>query len=202
LDSDTPATIDENGKLHVAALVAVPDPPSLVDLRRRVEKMMPKIDLPELVLEVMSWHPDFVEAFTHVSGNDARAADLGLSVAAVLCSYAMNVGFKAVTSPGAEALTRDRLHHVDQNYVRFETLAAANSVLVKAQAEIGLGRWAGRLRRRDAVRGAGPHHSRSPEPEVLRQKTWNHLVEHAQRPVRRSVGPSAAGHAARLAAHR
>ncbi|MEV5839505.1 hypothetical protein [Nocardia sp. NPDC052112] len=34
LDSDTPATIDENGELRVAALVAVPDPPSLVDLRR------------------------------------------------------------------------------------------------------------------------------------------------------------------------
>jgi hypothetical protein len=41
----------EDGKLHVAALVAVPDPPSLIDLRRRVEKMLPKIDLPELVLE-------------------------------------------------------------------------------------------------------------------------------------------------------
>ncbi|WP_227999964.1 transposase [Nocardia australiensis] len=123
----------------------MPDPPSLVDLRRRVEKM-PKIDLPELVLEVMSWHPDFVEAFTHVSGNDARVADLGLSVAALLCSYAMNVGFKAVAGPGAAALTRDRLHHVDQNYVRFETLAAANSVLVKAQAEIGLaGEWGGGL---------------------------------------------------------
>jgi hypothetical protein len=38
----------------------------------------------------------------------------------------MNVGFAPVTTPGAEALTRDRLHHVDQNYVRFETMAAAN----------------------------------------------------------------------------
>lgn len=138
LDADTPATIDEDGKLHVAALVAVPDPPTLIDLRRRVEQMMPKIDLPELVLEVMSWHPGFIEAFTHISGNDARVADLGLSVAAVLCSYAMNVGFGPVTSPGVEALTRDRLHHVDQNYVRFDTLAAANTVLVQAQAEIGL----------------------------------------------------------------
>ncbi len=45
LGSDTPATIDEDGKLHVAALVAVPDPPSLIDLRRRIEKMMPKMAL-------------------------------------------------------------------------------------------------------------------------------------------------------------
>jgi hypothetical protein len=71
-----PATVGQ----YVAALVAVPDPPSLIDLRRRVEKMLPKIDLPELVLEVMSWHPGFIEAFTHVSGNDARVADLGLGV--------------------------------------------------------------------------------------------------------------------------
>lgn len=146
LDSDTPATVDDEGKPHVAALVAVPDPPSLIDLRRRVERMMPKIDLPELVLEVMSWHPGFIEAFTHASGNDARVADLGLSVAAVLCAYAMNVGLGPVTSPGVEALTRDRLHHVDQNYVRFDTLAAANTVLVQAQSEIGLTHeWGGGL---------------------------------------------------------
>jgi hypothetical protein len=47
---------------------AVSDPPSLVDLRRRVEAMLPEIDLPELVLEVMSWVPGFTEAFTHASG--------------------------------------------------------------------------------------------------------------------------------------
>lgn len=28
LDADTPATVDDEGKLHAAALVAVPDPPS------------------------------------------------------------------------------------------------------------------------------------------------------------------------------
>ncbi|XDK88243.1 hypothetical protein R1X32_06725 (plasmid) [Rhodococcus opacus] len=73
-----PAPVDDEGKLHDAALVAVPDPPSLIDLRRRVERMMPKTDPPELVLEVMSWHPGFIEAFTHVSGTD---------VTAIVCCY-------------------------------------------------------------------------------------------------------------------
>ncbi len=146
LDGDTPATVADDGKLHAATLTAVPDPPSLTDLRRRVEAMLPRIDLPELVLEVMSWHPGFTEAFTHASGNAARVADLGLSVAAVLCSHAMNVGFGPVTSPGVEALTRDRLHHVDQSYLRFDTLAAANTALVEAQARIPLARaWGGGL---------------------------------------------------------
>ncbi len=94
----------------------------------------------------MSWHPRFVEAFTHTFGNEARVADLGLSVAAVLCAHAMNVGFAPVTTPGAEALNRDRLHHVDQNHVRFETMAAANVPLVEAQAEIELAQaWGGGL---------------------------------------------------------
>ena len=146
LDSDGPATVDEDGRLHVASLKAEPDPPSLVDLRRRGQAMVPEVDLPELVLEVMSWVPGFAESFTHASGNGARVADLGLSVAAVLCAHAMNVGFKPVTSPGVDALTRDRLHHVDQNYVRLETLTAANVELVKAQAEIELAQlWGGGL---------------------------------------------------------
>ncbi|WP_327118915.1 Tn3 family transposase [Nocardia sp. NBC_01730] len=146
LGGDGPASVDEDGKLHLAALEAVPDPPSLTDLRRRVERMMPEVDLPEMVLEVMSWVPGFTEAFVHASGNDARVADLGLSVAAVLCGHAMNVGFKPVTSPGVPALTRDRLHHVDQHYVRLETMSTANIALIEAQARVPLARtWGGGL---------------------------------------------------------
>ena len=44
------------------------DPPSLIDLRRRVRGHAPAVDLPELVLEVMGWHPEFVAAFTSASG--------------------------------------------------------------------------------------------------------------------------------------
>src|SRR5712691_5219548 len=146
LGEDTPASIDADGKLHVAALDAEAEPASLVDVRRRVEAMIPRVDLPELVMEVMSWHQGFVESFTHVSGEPARVADLGLSVAAVLCGHAMNVGFKSVSTPGTSALTRDRLLHVDQCYIRTDTLAAANVVLVQAQAEVELAQvWGGGL---------------------------------------------------------
>jgi TnpA family transposase len=183
LDEDTAATVDDDGRLHVAALKAVPDPPSLIDLRRRVEAMVPRVDLPELVLEVMSWHPGFTEAFTHISGNPARVGDLGLSVAAVLCASAMNVGFSPVVSPGAEALTRDRLHHVDQHYVRLDTLAAANSVLVEAQALIGLARlWGGGLVASvDGMRFVVPVrtiHAR-PNPKYFGRKrgiTWMNMI--------------------------
>lgn len=200
LDGDTPATVDDDGNLHAAALTAVPDPPSLTDLRRRVEAMLPRIDLPELVLEVMSWHPGFTEAFTHASGNPARVADLGLSVAAVLCAHAMNVGFGPVTSPGVAALTRGRLHHVDQSYLRFDTLAAADTALVEAQARTrwprpGAVGWSPE-RRRAAVRGTGAHHPCPPEREVLRSETRDHWAEHDQRPSRRTCRPGALGHPA------
>lgn len=183
LDAGTPATVDDDGKLHVAALTAVPDPPSLVDLRRRIEAMLPRVDLPELVLEVMSWHPGFTESFTHTSGNDARVADLGLSVAAVLCAHAMNVGFGPVTSRGVEALTRDRLLHVDQCYVRSETLAAANAVLVEAQAEIALAQaWGGGMVASvDGMRFVVPvrTHQARPNPKYFGRKrgiTWLNMI--------------------------
>jgi TnpA family transposase len=106
--------------------------------------MMPRVDLPEMVLEVMSWLPGFAESFTHVAGTGARVADLGVSVAAVLCSQAMNVGLTPVTTPGSDALTRDRLRHVDQHYIRSDTLSAADTVLVNAQADVSLTQlWGG-----------------------------------------------------------
>lgn len=169
LGEDSAASIDDDGRLHVAALEAKPEPASLIDLRKRVAAMVPEVDLPELIMEVMSWLPGFVEAFTHVSGERARVADLGLSVAAVLCGHAMNVGFKPVTTPGVPALTRDRLLHVDQCYVRAETLAAANTVLVDAQAGIELAQaWGGGLVASiDGMRFVVPvrtHHAR-PNPK-------------------------------------
>ncbi|MGO4614908.1 hypothetical protein AB4305_01055 [Nocardia sp. 2YAB30] len=39
----------------------------------------------QLVLGVMSRFPELTESFTHVAGSNARVADLGASVAAVLC---------------------------------------------------------------------------------------------------------------------
>lgn len=41
-----------------------------------------------------------------------------------------------VINPGHEALTRSRLVHVDQYYLRTTTIAAANAALLGAQAEV------------------------------------------------------------------
>jgi hypothetical protein len=66
----------------------VPDPPSLVDLRNRVEAMLPRIDLGELILEVMAWYPGFADAFTVLSGSATRLDDLHVTIAATLTAHA------------------------------------------------------------------------------------------------------------------
>ena len=62
--------------------------------------------------------------------------DLATSLAAVLVAQGCNLGFAPIVKPGHPALTRDRLSHVAQNYVRAETLAAANARLISAQSRI------------------------------------------------------------------
>jgi hypothetical protein len=144
LGPDAKVTVDEEGKLHVSALKAIPDPASLVQVRGLLEGMVPRVSVPEVILEVMSWHPEFVQAFTSVSGGRTRLADLEVTVAACLSAHAMNIGFDPIVKRGVAALERGRVSHVDQNYMSSETYKAANPFLVDGQAGIPLARaWGG-----------------------------------------------------------
>ena len=68
------------------------------------------------------------------------------SVAALLVADACNVGLVPVIHPGNPALIRDRLSHVDQNYIRADTHAAANARLVDYQQRIAITElWGGGL---------------------------------------------------------
>ena len=184
LDADVQPSVDAEGRLHASALAAIPDPPSLVDLRDRTEAMMPSVDIGELILEVMSWQPRFLQAFTAVSGGESRLEDLHISIAAVLTAQALNIGYGPVISPGVAALTRDRISHVDQSYVRADTLAPANAPLIEAQADIALARdhWGGGLVAAvDGIRFVVPVRSidTRPNPKYFgrrRGATWLNLI--------------------------
>ncbi|MGH9222730.1 MAG: Tn3 family transposase, partial [Acidimicrobiales bacterium] len=176
-------SVDADGRLHARAIEAVPDPPSLTDLRRRCEAMLPRLDVGELVLEVISWHHGFLEAFTAVSGGEPRLADLRVTIAAALTANALNVGYTPVISPGVAALTRGRISHVDQNYLRAETYAAANGPLIEAQADIELAQaWGGGLVAAvDGIRFVVPVRSvdARPNPKYFgrrRGATWLNLL--------------------------
>jgi len=108
LAASTEVTIDDDGKIHLSGVKAVEEPPSLVDLRGRTTAMLPRVDLPEVLLEVMSWAPELADAFTAASGGRSRLDDLPTSIAACLAAHAMNVGYRPVVKKGAPALERAR----------------------------------------------------------------------------------------------
>ncbi|WP_204036608.1 Tn3 family transposase [Micromonospora qiuiae] len=145
IDHGGQVRIDAAGRLHLAKDDALDEPPSLADLRRRTTGMLPAVDMPEVILELMALYPGFGEAFTAVTGGTSRLADLHISVAALLTAHALNVGLTPMIAD-TPALNRGRLAHVDQHYLRPECYTAANAVLLAAQAEIGLARaWGGGL---------------------------------------------------------
>ncbi|MDX2565235.1 Tn3 family transposase [Streptomyces sp. TX20-6-3] len=107
--------------------------------------MLPRVDLPDLLFEVHSW-TGFLAAFRHVSGRETRMDDLALSLVAPLVSEGCNIGRAPVINPHVPAPTRSRPAHVDQAYLRSDTISAANGMLIEAQRHIELAqRWGGGL---------------------------------------------------------
>jgi TnpA family transposase len=135
---------DDDGRLHFAALEPEPEPASLRQLREAVEAMLPRVDLPEALLEVFFW-TGADQAFTSVTGGEARLKDLNVTIAALLVAHSCNVGYTPVIG-AADALRYGRLSHVDQTYLRLATYRAANATLIDYQAAIPLAQaWGGGL---------------------------------------------------------
>ena len=134
-----------NGKddLVLTAPDKLDEPPSLVRLREEIARRLPRVDLPEILLEVAA-RTDFAAKFTHVSERESRVDDLRTSVCAVLIAEACNIGFELLIRNDLPALRRSRLSWVNQNFIRNETLTEANACLVAAQNSIPLvHRWGG-----------------------------------------------------------
>ncbi len=138
-NADITINRDAKGKdsLDISRLDELEEPASLIELRNTLGRMLPRVDLPELLLE-MHERSGFADAFTHVAEGGHRVEDLHESVCAVLIAEACNVGLEPLIEPGNPALTRSRLSWVAQNYFRADTLTEANARLVDAQAAIPL----------------------------------------------------------------
>lgn len=138
IDPDHPAR-----PLTLSPLDHIDEPDSLIDLRARVNRLLPRVDLPEILLEIQM-RTGFASAFTHVSEAQARISDLPTSVCAVLLAEACNIGLEPLIREDNPALTRNRLSWVQQNYIRADTLAQANACLVEAQTANPLAQqWGG-----------------------------------------------------------
>jgi TnpA family transposase len=129
--------------LTLTGLDKLDEPPSLLTLRDAVFARLPRVDLPEVLLEIHA-RTGFAHAFTHLSEGEARAADLPVSICAVLLAEACNIGLEPVVHSNSAALTRGRLTWVQQNYIRADTLTQANATLVDTQSTIALAQaWGG-----------------------------------------------------------
>jgi TnpA family transposase len=128
---------DGKEALVVSALDKLEEPPTLVALREAVKARLPRVDLPEILLE-MAARTGFTEEFTHISEREAWAADLPTSLCAVLMAEACNIGLSPLVRGEVPALRWSRLVWVSQHYVRNDTLTEANARLVAAQNQIPL----------------------------------------------------------------
>ena len=136
-------TVEGRDRPVLTALDRLEEPATLIALRAAVDAVLPRDDLPDVLLEVAGWTGFLVE-FTHISEGAARAEDLGVSICAVLVAEACNIGFEPVVKPGVPALSRSRLSWVDQNYLRADTITAAASRMVDIQTDIPLAQaWGG-----------------------------------------------------------
>jgi TnpA family transposase len=181
LSDNAHVRIEPDGKLVLSGLDAIDEPQSLKDLRQELGDRLPRIDLPEILLEIHA-RTGFAEEFTHVSEAEARADDLALSVCAVLLAEANNTGLEPFIRPDVPALRRSRLNWVRLNYIRADTLTRANARLVAAQSGIDLARrWGGGdVATADGIRFVVPVRSihAGPNPKYYgmeRGVTWYNL---------------------------
>ncbi|CAK0772111.1 transposase [uncultured Gammaproteobacteria bacterium] len=146
LPKNASVRLEQNGAdedLVLTGLDRLEEPASLIALRTAVMARLPRVDLPELLLEI-DVRTGFAGAFTHASEAEARARNLATTLCAVLLAEACNTGLEPLVRPDMPALRRSRMNWVRQNYLRAETLTQANARLVAAQNGINLARrWGG-----------------------------------------------------------
>jgi hypothetical protein len=123
-----------NGKddLVLTAPDKLDEPVSLLRLRNEVVARLPRLDLPEILVEIAA-RTDFTAKFTHISEHASRATDLAISLCAALIAEGCNIGMEPLVRNDVPALRRSRLSWVSQNFIRNETLTEANACLVAAK---------------------------------------------------------------------
>ncbi|MEQ1965148.1 Tn3 family transposase [Xenorhabdus khoisanae] len=172
----------EKTELILSPLDAMEETPSLIALRQRVADMLPRVDLPELILEIDA-RTQFTRAFIHVSEQHSRVSDLNISLCAMVMAEACNTGPEPFIRNDIAALKRDRLTWTDSHYIRDETIRDANAILVSAQAGISLaGLWGGgEVASTDGMRFVVPVRTvhAGPNPKYFgkgRGVTWYNLI--------------------------
>jgi hypothetical protein len=129
--------------------------------------MPSRIDLPDLLFEVQSW-AGFLDTFGHFSERRTRTEGPARSPWSRCQRGDPQHRPDSSHRPGEQGAYPLTSVPVDQNYLRADTIAAANAALITAQSRIELAQiWGGRparLRRRPAASSSFPMKSINTRP--------------------------------------
>lgn len=127
----------------VSRLEALPEKESLSALRSRIHQLLPRIQLPDALLEI-DQKTGFLSSFEHFNQKKARVEEMSVSVCAVLIAQACNLEIETLVRSDYPPLSRARLSWVAQNYIRKDSIVRANAALVDYQSKVPLTRhWGG-----------------------------------------------------------
>jgi hypothetical protein len=176
------------------------EPESLSTLRRDVRNLMPRAGIPDILLEVMR-RTEFTRAFTHLSERPPKVQGFEVSLCAALIAQACNIGIEPLVCEEHPALRRlanrkvvsgfrvhlqangSRLGWVTQNFIRSETLAAANAMIAAAHSKLPItNHWGdGQVASADGMRFLAPKTAihAGPNPKYFgrgRGITWYNML--------------------------
>lgn len=127
----------------LSPLPSLAESEQLDSLKEQINKLMPQLDLPSLIMEVNRW-TNFDHEFLHLTESKKKVANFDVSLSAVLLSEACNIGIEPIQRPNNPVLSKGRLDWIKQNYLLAENLTKANVKLVDYQYHLPLAaHWGG-----------------------------------------------------------
>lgn len=126
----------EDGKLKLKRYDKIALPPSVTTLQKVINSRLPLIRIEQLLMEV-DHLTGFSRHFTPVQGHQSRPAQFYKTLMAALISQATNLGVVSM-SASVKDTTVDMLRHVLHDFVREETLTAANAEIVNRHHDLPL----------------------------------------------------------------
>jgi TnpA family transposase len=131
----------EGEQLIVSRLKAVEPDDRLSDLEEMLAERLPKIELPDLLIEVDGW-TRFSKELVHVSGSEKCPPELAANLYALLVSQACNLG--VVRMSEISNLSLNKMLWTHTWHFREETLKKATDCLVNYQYQQSLAKiWGG-----------------------------------------------------------
>jgi len=126
----------QDGKLRLKRYDKIALPPSVAILQKVINSRLPLIRIEQLLMEVDQL-TGFSQHFTPVQGHQSRPPQFYKTLLAALISQATNLGVVSM-SASVKNISVDMLRHVLHDFVREETLMAANAEIVNRHHDLPL----------------------------------------------------------------